>query len=133
MFLKMCFLISRALFSSGLRRRSGVLLYGPPGVGKTLLAKAIATECSINFLSVKGPELLNMYIGESERLVRETFARARRAKPCIVFFDEIDALAPSRGAAGDSGMWNKSILIPFHSFTCVFMLVGFALLHFLGG
>lgn len=88
----------------GMRHRSGVLLYGPPGVGKTLIAKAIATECSINFLSVKGPELLNMYVGESERHVREVFERARRARPCVVFFDELDALAPARGVAGDSGI-----------------------------
>lgn len=94
----------RELFSSGIQHRSGVLLYGPPGVGKTLIAKAIATECSINFLSVKGPELLNMYIGESERHVREVFERARRAKPCVVFFDELDSIAPARGASGDSGI-----------------------------
>uniref|UniRef100_A0A061QL16 Peroxisomal ATPase PEX6 n=1 Tax=Tetraselmis sp. GSL018 TaxID=582737 RepID=A0A061QL16_9CHLO len=92
-----------ALFSGGLRQRSGVLLYGPPGTGKTLLAKAVANECSTNFLGVKGPELINMYIGESERQVREVFARARRAAPCVVFFDEIDALAPARGAGADSG------------------------------
>ncbi|CAL5226879.1 g9752 [Coccomyxa viridis] len=91
------------LFSQGLRRRSGVLLYGPPGTGKTLLAKAVATECQLNFLSVKGPELINMYIGESERQVREVFARARRARPCVVFFDELDSLAPARGAGADSG------------------------------
>ncbi|KAK9789367.1 hypothetical protein WJX73_003724 [Symbiochloris irregularis] len=91
------------LFASGLRRRSGILLYGPPGTGKTLMAKAVATECSINFLSVKGPELINMYIGESERQVREVFARARRARPCIIFFDELDSLAPARGAGADSG------------------------------
>jgi peroxin-6 len=93
----------RELFAGGLRRRSGVLLYGPPGSGKTLLAKAVATQCAANFLSVKGPELINMYVGESERQVREAFARARRAKPCVMFFDELDALAPARGAAGDSG------------------------------
>lgn len=73
-------------------------------MGKTLIAKAIATECSINFLSVKGPELLNMYIGESERHVREVFERARQAKPCVVFFDELDSIAPARGASGDSGI-----------------------------
>ena len=76
--------------------RSGVLLYGPPGVGKTLLAKAVATELKLNFLSVKGPELLNMYIGQSEENVREVFARASSAAPAIVFFDELDALAPKR-------------------------------------
>jgi len=93
----------RALFSKGGRRRSGALLYGPPGTGKTLLAKAVATECGLRFLAVKGPELINMYIGESERNVREVFARARAARPCIVFFDELDALAPARGSGGDSG------------------------------
>ena len=80
----------------------GILLYGPPGTGKTLIAKAVATECSLNFLSVKGPELLNMYIGESEANVREIFERARQAKPCIIFFDELDSLAPKRGRSGDS-------------------------------
>ncbi|KAG2449569.1 hypothetical protein HYH02_005102 [Chlamydomonas schloesseri] len=91
------------LFAAGLRRRSGVLLYGPPGSGKTLLAKAVASQCAATFMSVKGPELINMYIGESERQVREVFARARRAAPCVVFFDELDSLAPARGASGDSG------------------------------
>eukprot|EP00889_Picochlorum_renovo_P002751 jgi/Picre1/29781/NNA_005163.t1 len=91
------------LFAGGLRRRSGVLLYGPPGTGKTLLAKAVATECSVNFLSIKGPELINMYVGESERLVRDVFIRARRAKPCVIFFDELDSLAPARGRGSDSG------------------------------
>lgn len=91
------------LFSPGLKQRSGVLLYGPPGTGKTLLAKAVATECSLNFISVKGPELINMYVGESEKNVREVFARARAAKPCVIFFDELDSLAPNRGRSGDSG------------------------------
>eukprot|EP00250_Pteridium_aquilinum_P012046 c20475_g1_i1 orf=236-3310(-) len=96
-------LVHRDLFASGLRQRSGVLLYGPPGTGKTLLAKAVATECSLKFLSVKGPELINMYIGESEKNVREIFQKARTARPCVIFFDELDALAPARGASGDSG------------------------------
>jgi peroxin-6 len=81
----------------------GVLLYGPPGTGKTLVAKAVATSCSLNFLSVKGPELLNMYIGESEANVRRIFQRARDAKPCVIFFDELDSVAPKRGNQGDSG------------------------------
>ena len=82
---------------------AGILLYGPPGTGKTLLAKAVATSCSLNFFSVKGPELLNMYIGESEANVRRVFQRARDARPCVVFFDELDSVAPKRGAHGDSG------------------------------
>ncbi|CAK6982654.1 LOW QUALITY PROTEIN: peroxisomal ATPase PEX6 [Scomber scombrus] len=90
------------LLSLGLSR-TGVLLYGPPGTGKTLLAKAVATECSMTFLSVKGPELINMYVGQSEENIREVFSRARSAAPCVVFFDELDSLAPSRGRSGDSG------------------------------
>ncbi|KAL1674956.1 P-loop containing nucleoside triphosphate hydrolase protein [Schizophyllum commune] len=91
------------LFASGMKQRSGILLYGPPGTGKTLLAKAVATSCSLNFFSVKGPELLNMYIGESEANVRRVFQRARDARPCVVFFDELDSIAPKRGNHGDSG------------------------------
>jgi peroxin-6 len=91
------------LFAKGMRKRSGILFYGPPGTGKTLLAKAIATEFSLNFFSVKGPELLNMYIGESEANVRRVFQRARDARPCVVFFDELDSVAPKRGNQGDSG------------------------------
>jgi len=83
--------------------RTGLLFYGPPGTGKTLLAKAIATECQMNFISVKGPELLNMYVGESEKNVREVFERARENLPCIIFFDELDSLAPARGKGADSG------------------------------
>ncbi|KAI9829919.1 MAG: peroxisomal assembly protein [Phylliscum demangeonii] len=91
------------LFAKGLKKRSGILFYGPPGTGKTLLAKAIATELSLNFFSVKGPELLNMYIGESEANVRRVFQRARDARPCVIFFDELDSVAPKRGNQGDSG------------------------------
>ncbi|KAI0057091.1 AAA-domain-containing protein [Artomyces pyxidatus] len=91
------------LFAQDLKKRSGILLYGPPGTGKTLLAKAVATTCALNFFSVKGPELLNMYIGESEANVRRVFQRARDARPCVVFFDELDSVAPKRGAHGDSG------------------------------
>ena len=83
--------------------RSGILLYGPPGTGKTLLAKAISNECEINFLSVKGPELLDMYVGQTEQNVRNLFEKARLNSPCILFFDELDSLAPVRGRAGDSG------------------------------
>ncbi|KAI0328087.1 AAA-domain-containing protein [Cubamyces sp. BRFM 1775] len=91
------------LFADGLKQRSGVLLYGPPGTGKTLIAKAVATSCALNFFSVKGPELLNMYIGESEANVRRVFQRARDARPCVIFFDELDSVAPKRGNHGDSG------------------------------
>mmetsp|Transcript_6253 Transcript_6253/g.12390 ORF Transcript_6253/g.12390 Transcript_6253/m.12390 type:complete len:678 (-) Transcript_6253:774-2807(-) len=81
----------------------GVLLYGPPGCGKTLLAKAVANESGANFISVKGPELLNKYVGESEKSVRRVFQRARASSPCIIFFDELDALAPRRGTGESSG------------------------------
>lgn len=91
------------LFASGMKKRSGILFYGPPGTGKTLMAKAIASNFSLNFFSVKGPELLNMYIGESEANVRRVFQKARDAKPCVIFFDELDSVAPKRGNQGDSG------------------------------
>ena len=98
------------LFADGVKKRSGVLLYGPPGTGKTLLAKAVATTCSLNFFSVKGPELLNMYIGESEANVRRVFQRARDAKPCVIFFDELDSIAPKRGRHSDSsGVMNRIV------------------------
>jgi transitional endoplasmic reticulum ATPase len=80
----------------------GVMIHGPSGTGKTLLGKAVATESEANFISVRGPELLSKWVGESERGVREVFRRARQAAPCVIFFDEIDALAPVRGAGGDS-------------------------------
>ena len=81
---------------AGVRPPRGVLLSGPPGCGKTLLAKAAANESGVNFLSVKGPELLSRFVGESERAVREVFKKARQAAPCLVFFDEVDALLPAR-------------------------------------
>ncbi|KAK0731799.1 P-loop containing nucleoside triphosphate hydrolase protein [Lasiosphaeris hirsuta] len=80
-----------------LRLRSGLLLYGYPGCGKTLLASAVAGECGLNFISVKGPEILNKYIGASEKSVRDLFARAQAARPCVLFFDEFDSIAPKRG------------------------------------
>ena len=83
--------------SSPLRLRSGILLYGYPGCGKTLLASAVAGECNLNFISVKGPEILNKYIGASEKSVRDLFERAQAAKPCVLFFDEFDSIAPKRG------------------------------------
>ena len=72
-------------------------MHGPSGTGKTMLAKAVATESEANFISVKGPELLSKWIGESERGIREIFRRARQAAPCVVFFDEVDSIAPVRG------------------------------------
>lgn len=73
-------------------------MYGPPGCGKTLLAKAVANESKANFISIKGPELLNKYVGESERAIRELFRRAKSSAPCVIFFDEIDAICPKRGS-----------------------------------
>jgi ribosome biogenesis ATPase len=86
----------------GITSSMGVLLYGPPGCGKTLLAKAVANESHCNFLSVKGPELLNKYVGESERAIRTVFSRAQASKPCVIFFDELDALCPSRSNDAES-------------------------------
>jgi len=80
----------------------GIILFGPSGTGKTLLAKSVATESEANFISIRGPELLSKWVGESERGIREVFKRARQASPCIIFFDEIDSLAPLRGLGGDS-------------------------------
>lgn len=88
----------------GMKPSKGVLFYGPPGCGKTLLAKAVANECSSNFISVKGPELLTMWFGESEANVRDIFDKARGASPCVLFFDELDSVGTARGSgAGDSG------------------------------
>jgi transitional endoplasmic reticulum ATPase len=87
----------------------GILLYGPPGTGKTLLAKAVATESQANFISVKGPEFLSKWVGESEKAVRETFRKARQAAPCVIFLDEIDAIAPVRGRSHDSGVTERVI------------------------
>ncbi|MDO9325887.1 MAG: AAA family ATPase, partial [Methanoregula sp.] len=80
----------------------GILLYGPPGTGKTLIAKAVASESGANFIPVRGPQLLSKWVGESERAVREVFKKARQVAPSIIFFDEIDALAPARGSNSDS-------------------------------
>jgi len=81
---------------------NGILLFGPPGTGKTLLAKALAHESEVNFISVKGPEFLSKWVGESEKAVRETFRKARAAAPCIIFFDEVDAIAGMRGRFASS-------------------------------
>jgi len=88
----------------------GIILSGPPGTGKTLLAKAVAKESGVNFIAVKGPELLSKWVGESEQSVREVFRKARLAAPCIIFFDEIDALCPMRGlSASDSGVGDRIV------------------------
>merc|ERR1719215_1706535 len=88
----------------GMSPSKGVLFYGPPGCGKTLLAKAVANECQANFISIKGPELLTMWFGESEANVRDVFEKARQAAPCVLFFDELDSIAQQRGGnSGDGG------------------------------
>ena len=94
---------SPELFASvGLTAPAGVLLYGPPGCGKTLVAKAVSNESKANFISIKGPELLNKYVGESEKAIRQLFHRAQMSSPCIIFFDELDALCPKRGSESNS-------------------------------
>jgi transitional endoplasmic reticulum ATPase len=98
---------------AGIRPTKGILVSGPPGCGKTLLAKAIATESQVNFISVKGPALLSQYVGESERAVREVFRKARQAAPCIMFFDEIDALIPVRSAGSSDSHVAERVLSQF--------------------
>jgi transitional endoplasmic reticulum ATPase len=88
----------------------GILLYGPPGTGKTMIAKAVAATSEANFINIKGPELLSKWVGESEKGVREVFRKARQAAPCVIFFDEIDAVAPKRGGSeGDSHVTERLI------------------------
>ena len=87
----------------------GILLYGPPGTGKTMLAKAVATESEANFISVKGPEFLSKWVGESEKAVRETFRKARQAAPCVIFMDEIDSITSERGSGSDSNVTERVI------------------------
>ncbi len=94
---------------AGAEPPKGVLLYGPPGTGKTLLAKAVATEAESNFISVRGPEFLSKWVGESERAVRETFRKAKQAAPCVIFFDEIDSVTPARGTGSDSHVTERVI------------------------
>ncbi len=98
---------------AGIRAPKGILLSGPPGVGKTMLAKAFANESGVNFMSVKGPALMSKYVGESERGVREVFHKARQAAPCIVFFDEIDALLPTRSAGSSDSHVSERVLSQF--------------------
>ena len=98
---------------AGIRPTKGILVSGPPGCGKTLLAKAIATESQVNFISVKGPALLSQYVGESERAVREVFRKARQAAPCIMFFDEIDALIPVRSSGSSDSHVAERVLSQF--------------------
>lgn len=93
----------------GIRPPRGVLLYGPPGCGKTLLAKAVATESEANFISIKGPELVSKWVGESERGVRQVFRRARQVSPVVVFFDEIDSIASRRGESMDTGATERTV------------------------
>jgi transitional endoplasmic reticulum ATPase len=99
--------------AAGINPPKGILLSGAPGCGKTLLAKAIATESQVNFISVKGPALLSKYVGESESAIREVFRKARQAAPCIVFFDEIDALVPARSAGASDSHVSERVLSQF--------------------
>ncbi|MFW9889042.1 MAG: CDC48 family AAA ATPase [Candidatus Thorarchaeota archaeon] len=92
-----------------IRTPRGILLYGPPGTGKTLLAKAVATTSEANFISIKGPEIFNKYVGESEKAVREIFKKARQVAPCVIFFDEIDALLSQRGQQDETGVSQRIV------------------------
>ena len=98
-----------AFAAVGVRPPRGILLYGLPGTGKTLLVRALATQSNLNFISVKGPELLSKWVGESERAVREIFRKARQAAPALVFFDEIDSIVPSRGSGSDSNVTERVV------------------------
>jgi transitional endoplasmic reticulum ATPase len=98
-----------AFESIGITPPKGILLYGLPGTGKTLLVKALATESQLNFISIKGPELLSKWVGESERAVREIFRKARQASPALVFFDEIDSIVPARGSGGESHVTERVV------------------------
>jgi len=93
----------------GIRPPKGILLYGPPGVGKTLLAKAVATESGANFIAIRGPEVLSKWVGESEKAIREIFRMARQAAPTVIFLDEIDSITPVRGASHDSGVTERIV------------------------
>ncbi len=93
----------------GIRAPKGVLLFGPPGTGKTLLAKAVATESEANFISIRGPEIFNKYVGESEKAVREIFKKARQTAPCVLFFDEIDAVMSRRGMSDNTGVSQRIV------------------------
>jgi len=94
----------------GIRPPKGILLYGPPGCGKTLLARAVATESEANFITIKGPEVFSKWVGESEKAIREVFRKARMAAPAVIFFDEFDSLVPRRGMGyADSGVTERVI------------------------
>ncbi|MEM4594240.1 MAG: AAA family ATPase, partial [Zestosphaera sp.] len=93
----------------GVEPPRGILLYGPPGCGKTLLAKAVATESGANFIAIKGPEILSKWVGESEKAIREIFRKARQVAPAIIFFDEIDSIAPARGFRTDAGVTDRIV------------------------
>ena len=98
---------------AGIRPPKGILLVGPPGCGKTLLAKAIATESRVNFIAVKGPALLSKYVGDSEKGVRDVFRKAKQAAPCIIFFDELESLVPARGAGSSDSHVSERVLSQF--------------------
>ena len=93
----------------GIKPPRGMILYGPPGTGKTMIAKAVATESSANFIAIKGPEVMSKWVGESEKKLREVFRKAKQVSPCIVFLDELDALAPTRGTGGDNNVSDRLV------------------------
>ncbi|NHJ47210.1 MAG: CDC48 family AAA ATPase [Asgard group archaeon] len=95
--------------AAGIEPPKGILLYGPPGTGKTLLAKAVATESEANFISIKGPEMISKWVGESEKAVREIFRKARMSAPCIIFMDEVDSITPKRGGLSDSNVTERVV------------------------